>query len=164
MFPLSNLARHGMDGDHDRSMSFWIAERGGNPDVIAPDPRRDGHAVLRRRALVRRPRQRWPGSEVIGVIGARAQARPLIAALGLGGVATELDEDDPQFTLDLDLIWSCPTGRGACNPSLRADRHEMIEWRRLASMRDNGQARLKGRGAGRSAISKRISHPTHTGF
>jgi hypothetical protein len=36
MFPLSNLARHGMDGDHARSMSFWVDEgAAGITDVIA---------------------------------------------------------------------------------------------------------------------------------
>jgi GNAT superfamily N-acetyltransferase len=130
MFPLSNLARHGMDGDHARSMSFWVDEgAAGITDVIARTregmilPSCDGAPWQDAARLL-------AGREAIGVIGARAQARPLIAALGLGGVATELDEDEPHFALSLaDLI--VPDGPGALVPMSRVDRALMVDWRRL---------------------------------
>jgi GNAT superfamily N-acetyltransferase len=138
MFPLSNLLRHGMDGDHDRAMSFWIEERGGRiTDVIGRTregmvmPSCDGAPWSEAAAAL-------AGSDVIGVIGARAQARPLIHALGLRAAATELDEDEPQYALDLDLL-VIPDGEGSLQPLARADRDEMIEWRRLASIETMGR-------------------------
>jgi GNAT superfamily N-acetyltransferase len=129
MFPLSNLAQHGMDGAHDRSMSFWIADRtDGPPDIIAKT--REGMVMP---SCVGTP---WSeaaaamaGIEVIGVIGATPQARPLIRALALDGVATDLNADDPQFTLDLrDLV--VPDGEGQLIRLAAADRHLMTSWRR----------------------------------
>jgi hypothetical protein len=129
MFPLSNLARHGMDGDHGRSMSFWVAEDAqGITDIIAQTreglvmpscdtaPWEDAASALH-------------GREAIGVIGAREQSRPLIAALGLADAEAELDEDEPHFALTLaDLV--VPDGPGDLVPMFSVDRALMVDWRR----------------------------------
>jgi GNAT superfamily N-acetyltransferase len=129
MFPLSNLARHGMDGDHGRSMSFWVAEDAqGITDIIAQTreglvmpscdtaPWEDAASALH-------------GREAIGVIGAREQSRPLIAALGLADAEAELDEDEPHFALTLaDLV--VPDGPGDLVPMSSVDRALMVDWRR----------------------------------
>lgn len=128
MFPLSNLSQHGMDGDHDRSMSFWIADRAdAPPDIIGKT--REGMIMP---SCIGTP---WAeaaaalsGCETMGVIGAKAQARPLIQALGLGGVATDMDDDDPQYTLDLvDLV--VPPGDDQLVSPKSVNPDLLVQWR-----------------------------------
>jgi GNAT superfamily N-acetyltransferase len=102
--------------------------RPGDHGHYRADPRRVGHAVLRYRALGGCG-LRAPGREAIGVIGAREQSRPLIAALGLADAEAELDEDEPHFALTLaDLV--VPDGPGDLVPMSSVDRALMVDWRR----------------------------------
>lgn len=160
MFPLSNLARHGMDGVHPRSMSFWIAEDASGPTAILGvtregmvmpsfDTDASGAAA---RALA--------GREVIGVIGAAAQARPLIAALGIGGVDTELDEDEPQFILPLDEL-HVPDGPGRLVPLGAVESATVVDWRRLYGIEVLGLSPAKSAEKAREDIASYIAAGTH---
>jgi RimJ/RimL family protein N-acetyltransferase len=129
MFPLSNLRRYGMDDDHPRSMSFWVSE--------AAHGRLNLLGVTRGGVVMPScPDAGWPstaralnGRGISGVIGARAQARPLIDALGISDLRTELDADEPQFALHLDDL-VIPGGPGTLRPLDAMPRAMLIDWRR----------------------------------
>lgn len=127
MFPLSNLLRHGMDTEHPRSMSMWLAE-GDLPDVLSIT--RSG-VVMPSCAAAPPPGlgRLLAGRGIAALNGPTAQVRPLIADLGLAGARADLDADDPQFLLDLDDL-RVPEGPGALCPLRAADRATLIEWRR----------------------------------
>jgi GNAT superfamily N-acetyltransferase len=102
MFPLANLRAHGLvkgafASPHDHAMRIWCLGR----SVIALTragsvlPYLDGTSDLSglRRAL--------QDQTVAAVIGPAASARPVIAALGLDRLPTNIDRDEPGFGLDL---------------------------------------------------------------
>ena len=83
MFPLNNLAHHGMAGGHPFAVTMWLARRDGRiTDVLTQS---DGGMVMpvlpsgdfaAAAAMLR-------GREVAGIVGVRDWARGLEAALGL---------------------------------------------------------------------------------
>ncbi len=160
MFPLSNLALHGMDGEHGRSMSFWLVEDDdGLTDIIAST--RDGMVMPScDTAPWDAAGSALAGTDVIGVIGAKNQARPLIAALGLEGVTTELDEDEPQFILSLSDL-TVPEGQGELLPLSQVDRAEMVNWRRLYSEEALGMPPEKAAEKAEMDISGYIEADSH---
>ena len=124
MFPLSNLAHYGMAGGNDRAMRFWVSE--GLTDVlgvteagmvmpVCPGLRLDGI----RAALT--------GLVVIGVLGQAEQARAVIAALGLAGRRTTLDDDQPHFALQLARM-IVPEGTGRLVSFTEAPRSTVLGW------------------------------------
>lgn len=129
MFPLSNLARYGMDGGEGRATAFWIDEDGGTvrgvlgmsgdgmvlPVCPETDPRDMAGAIAGRR--------------VMGVMGVAAEVRPLLAAIGLDGTRKALDEDEPQFVLDLAGL-VVPEGPGRLVPLGHIPEETAIAWRR----------------------------------
>lgn len=137
MFPLSNLARFGLDGDSDYAPSMWVAEPHGAvsgvltvgragmvmPNLAAIDL---GTAV----GILR-------GREIAGLIGPTEEVRPLLAALGIAGHPTMLDRDEPHFALDLDAL-IVPEGEGRLLPLEAADPEEMIRWRTAYNIEANG--------------------------
>lgn len=160
MFPLSNLALHGMDGEHGRSMSFWLVEDDdGLTDIIAST--RDGMVMPScDTAPWDAAGSALAGTDLIGVIGAKNQARPLIAALGLEGVTTELDEDEPQFILSLSDL-TVPEGPGELLPLSQVDRAEMVNWRRLYSEEALGMPPEKAAEKAEMDISGYIEADSH---
>lgn len=161
MFPLSNLARHGMDGDHARSMSFWMVDGADGPtDILCVTregmvmPSFDTVAAVEAAANV------LHGRDVIGVVGAARQARPLIDALGLAGATTELDDDDPQFDLPFaEMI--VPDGPGELVPLADVDRSQMIEWRRLYGVEALGLPDDKAAAQAETDIDGYLAADTH---
>jgi RimJ/RimL family protein N-acetyltransferase len=111
MFPLSNLADHGMAGGDARAMRFWVARRAGEiTDALGLTeagmampclPGRDFAAAAE---AVR-------GETFTGIIGPRDQARGLETAAGLASGPRTLDHDEPHFLLDLDRM-RVPDGPG----------------------------------------------------
>lgn len=128
MFPLSNLDRFGLDGDHDHAPRMWIAEQDGRvTDVLTLGK---GGMILPAlpggdwTAAARCLSGRW----ISGCIGPTDQVRALLAELGLAGRPTTLDRDEPHFALNLDHL-SVPDGPGALHPLDAAAKDEMISWR-----------------------------------
>jgi GNAT superfamily N-acetyltransferase len=129
MFPLSNLLRFGMDGGAGRATTFWVQDGAGGlagvlgitgDGMVLPvcpdgDPR-DMAAAL-------------AGRTVAGLMGTGPELRPLLDALGLGGARLALEEDEPQFALDLeDLV--VPDGPGHLLPLARLEAGTRLAWRR----------------------------------
>jgi GNAT superfamily N-acetyltransferase len=128
MFPLSNLDRFGLDGDHDYAPRMWISERDGQvTDVLTI-----GRSGMILPAL---PGEDWAaaarclgGRRISGCIGPTHQVRAMLSALGLDDCPKTLDRDEPHFALDLDAL-HVPEGPGTLHPLEAADRDEMIRWR-----------------------------------
>ncbi|WP_256212486.1 GNAT family N-acetyltransferase [Loktanella sp. DSM 29012] len=117
MFPLSNLARFGLDGVDDLAMSLWWdgasvvgVTRSG---MVLPFGDPAAAAIVDR--------------DLVGVIGERRVARALLAAAGLSGVAATLDRDVPQFLLDLASL-VVPPGPGQIVPLAEVDQTRLTGW------------------------------------
>lgn len=139
MFPLSNLARFGLDGEADHAPSMWFSARGGHvTDVLSVGRRGSVMPVM--------PNADWAaaadilrGRQISAVIGPKEEVRPLIRALGVEDAPTMLDHDEPHFALDLgDLV--IPDGRGQLAPLAAADPAQMIAWRAAYEIEALGMA------------------------
>lgn len=126
MFPLSNLRQHGWDSDAPRAMRFWIdKDRGAvlgrsNEGFLMPQiPDCDMAGV--RAALA--------GASALGAAGAADQVRALLATLGLDGMPAKLDDDEPQYLLDLRNLIHQP-GDGRIVPLSTDTSALATEWRR----------------------------------
>lgn len=101
MFPLNNLRRYGLAGEHPLSLRIWLQrDEGRITDVLALT--RSGMVMpcfttAAGEAAFRVLR----GLEVIGIIGPQVAARGVEAAAGLIAAPRELDHDEPHFRLDL---------------------------------------------------------------
>ena len=140
MFPLSNLARYGLDGEHDYAPSMWVSEDAtGITGVLTV-----GRSGVVMPCL---PSLNWDDAtavlsdlEVSGFIGPTDEVRPLIENAKLSGVPTSLDRDEPQFELALENL-SIPDGPGELVPLDKPDMEEMIRWRADYSVEALGQDR-----------------------
>jgi RimJ/RimL family protein N-acetyltransferase len=127
MFPLNNLAHHGMSGGHPYAVTFWLARQNGQiTDVLTLTeggmvmpflPSEDYTAAAR--AL--------KGREVTGIIGMRDWCRGLESALGLGTTPKSLDHDEPHFALSLSDL-TLPDGPGQIVPLSDAPAEVIKSW------------------------------------
>ncbi len=128
MFPLSNLARFGLDGDNRYAPSMWFAQSGGTVTDVLTVGQAGGVMPAMPNGDWQAARSILAGRAITAVIGPKDEARGLIAALGIGSAKATLDQDEPHFALDLaDLV--VPEGRGALAPLQTADAEAMIAWR-----------------------------------
>jgi RimJ/RimL family protein N-acetyltransferase len=126
MFPLNNLARHGMAGGHPYAVTLWVARNGGgicdvltqtDAGLVMPYLPSGDYAAA---AEVLR------GREVSGLVGVRGWVRGLEAVLGLQGMRS-LDHDEPHFLLDrVDLV--VPDGPGRILPLSDAPAGTIKAW------------------------------------
>lgn len=130
MFPLANLAAHGisggLEGGHERAMTFWLDA--GDPTALLGVT--DGGWAM----------PLWPegfdagrlapalaGRDLVGCLGPARAVRALLAALSLEDVPVHLSEDEPQFLMSLDGL-EVPDGPGALAPLTR-DIATATQWR-----------------------------------
>ncbi len=154
MFPLSNLARYGLDGDHPRAPSLWsdgksvlcVTRDGMALPLLAPDA-----AAAAAKAIADRP--------LIGVIGEARGARALIRAAGLTGPAT-LDRDEPQFLLDLNDL-RVPDTLGTLIPLRDAPRAEMEGWRVAYDVEALGSSEAVARSRAAAELDDYIANDSH---
>lgn len=160
MFPLSNLARYGLDGDHRYAPRFWMADQNGAvSDVLTVS--KSGMVMP---AL---PTGDWPraakalaGRTIEGLIGPAEEVRPLIAALGLAGHRANLDHDEPHFAMDLAAL-VIPDGPGRLVPLGEAPEAEMAEWRIAYETEALGLTADAANAAGRQAYEHFVAEGTH---
>lgn len=128
MFPLSNLGRHGMTGDHRHAVSFWLRWQDGaitdavavaNNGMVFPQcPTGPWGAV---RAVL-------SGTAITGLLGDAAQVGALRDVLSLTGRA-DMDAIEPLYRLRLaDLRLPDVTGF-SLRPLADAPRDLVIGWR-----------------------------------
>lgn len=156
MFPLANLANHGMKGGHKHAVTFWYAEKGGQiSDVLTVTdsgtvmpflPSGDYAAA----ASV------LHGQTAIGMIGPRDQTRALQSTLGLADAPAPLDHDEPHYALNLANL-TIPDGPGALFPLQTALADTIQKWmidydvEALNSTPEDAATRIPAEYAGRIA-------------
>lgn len=127
MFPLANLANHGLDGDDPRAPRMWVLRKGGQvTDVLSVTkagmlmpylPSEDYGAAAA--AL--------PDLPFVGIVGPAEYAAGLKSALGLQFAETILDDDETHFLLDLENL-ICPEGPGEIEIAAARHRGTLIAW------------------------------------
>ena len=115
MFPLSNLAHHGMQGGHPHAVAFWIARKAGQiTDILTQTdagmlipvlPSQDYAAA----ALA------LQGRTTVGIVGRADWARGLEATCHLTAAPSTLNRDEPHYLLDLSDLRT-PQGAGTLVP------------------------------------------------
>ena len=123
MFPLANLAAHGMAGGHERAMTFWLdgdAVLGVTDEGMAMPLWPDGFEAARLAAAL-------SGHALMGCAGPAGPVRALLSALSLTDAPARLSEDEPQFLLSLSGM-VVPDGPGTLAP-LAADVDTAAAWR-----------------------------------
>lgn len=126
MFPLNNLAQHGMSGGHDLAVTCWIARRDGRiTDVMtvcdngmAMPFLPSGSYGAAANAIADCP--------LIGIIGPTSQVRGL-ELQGFAKAARRLDHDEPHFLLSLDRL-IIPDGRGQLRHLADAPAEQIKAW------------------------------------
>lgn len=154
MFPLSNLDRHGLDGDHPRAPSFsrdgdnvlCVTREGIVLPVIAPDAAPAAAMMIVDRDLT-------------GVIGEAKGARALLAAAGLTG-AEALDGDETQFLLDLHDL-AVPETSGQLVRLDDAPRPMMEDWRVAYNVETLGESEAVARSRVAAELDSYISNDSH---
>lgn len=126
MFPLSNLAKYGLDAESDLAPRMWRRRGGPISDVLSVTkagmvmpylPNGDFEAAA----------QVLSGRSLIGCIGPALSARGLQSALGLSDAEMELDSDEAHFALDLDAL-TIPHGGTFVAPADESHRTILTEW------------------------------------
>ncbi|SHJ02631.1 GNAT family N-acetyltransferase [Wenxinia saemankumensis] len=160
MFPLSNLARYGLDGEHPYAPRFWAAWSGAsvtdvlclstNGTVMPVLPSGDAGPALE---VLR-------GREVCRVIGPAEECRPLIDGLGLTGRPVDLDQDEPHFAMDLADL-RVPDGPGILHPLRQADRDVLLDWTAAYNAETLGQEPEAARREAMRDLDLRIETGSH---
>lgn len=139
MFPLSNLAQHGMAGGHPRAMTFWLRRADGViTDVLAVSEEGMIFPVC--------PTGPWgdvatvmAGARAKGVIGEAGQVAACRAALGLEQAAP-LDAVEPQFVLDLGALVMPEQGAMTLHHLRDAPLEVLLDWRAAFCVETMGYA------------------------
>ena len=128
MFPLTNLARFGMGGDHPRAISAWVVKSDdGITDVL----------TLSQEGMIFPccPSAPWTaaahlmkGRQVKGLIGEGTQIAALRQVCGLTTKA-HMDEVEPSFVLSLADLRSPNTDGFELRPYYDAPRDLLAQWR-----------------------------------
>ncbi len=130
MLTLANLADHGLTGSAPMATRFWLQERNGR--VIGALGLTQGGMLLPQlpHLVDWRPVMEILRDKVlIGAVGSRDQTRACLAELGLAGLPTRQDVDEPGYVLSLDrLEMPDHDGMTLCRPT-RLDVGVMIHWR-----------------------------------
>lgn len=127
MFPLANLAAHGIAGGHPRAMNFWIG-RDPVSDVVGITDEGMVMPLLSTAAAPDAARA-LAGRAVMGMAGAADGVRALAAACGLGDAPMKLSQDEPHFALRLSDLVLPDCGGLRLIPARDAPRELLIGWR-----------------------------------
>jgi RimJ/RimL family protein N-acetyltransferase len=127
MFPLANLAAHGIAGGHPRAMTFWIA---GDPPTDIVGITEEGMVMpLLSPAAAPAAANALSGRAVTGMAGAAAGLRALAAACGLSDAPVKMSQDEPHFALRLSDLVMPDCGDLRLIPAREAARDLLIGWR-----------------------------------
>lgn len=157
MFPLSNLADYGLDGDHAYAPRMW-ARFDGDAVTAVLTVSTNGTVIPLCAPQLARPILR--GREVSAVLGPAELCRPLIAALPLTDTPKVLDRDEPQFTLDLSAL-RVPDGPGRLAPLEAAEANQMIAWRAAYEAETLGAAPDRALAAGQRSYAAYVARGSH---
>lgn len=126
MFTLANLADHGLDGDHPRSPQLWIND-GPLYDVLSVTSEGMVMPFLPSGQVAGAAEVLHNLGGLVGMIGPAGHVRALQDAAGLSGAPSTMDEDEPQFILQLDQL-QMPDVQGALIDFADAPELLMRDW------------------------------------
>lgn len=134
MFPLGNLARHGMAGGHPHAMTFWGA---GDP-IKGVLGLTDSGMVLPQLppSLAPEAVAALSGRHLLGIVGAADQVAALQHALGPSDTPPQLDREEALLSLDLSDLTMPATDGLTLAPLSDVPRDLLIRWR-AASERES---------------------------
>jgi RimJ/RimL family protein N-acetyltransferase len=131
MFPLANLRSHGLArgdfaSDHEHAVRVWRLDddslvaltRGG---MLLP--------LLSGRPDLSPLRPALHGLTVTGAVGPASSDRPLLSALGLDRQPTQVNRDEPGFSLDLSHLRTPDLPGAALKPATETLRTTLVAWR-----------------------------------
>lgn len=159
MFPLSNLRRHGLGGDHPRGMHFLMSEHNGKlTGVVGVSNERalfpqcpDGFVDLA---------PAFEETEVKGLLGNAEQVATLRVLLGLTKEA-QLDVTEPGYALDLAAL-KMPDVAGLDMQPLELAPHDLlINWRAAYGQESLGLPGVDAMEQARTDIDTYIANDTH---
>lgn len=160
MFPLSNLARYGFEGDHEYSPFFWVAGAGGAVTDVLSITRGGMVMPYLPSGDIEAARAATTGRPILGVIGSATFARPLAEALDVTGADCSLMRDEPHYALDLaELI--VPDLPGHLVPLEQADRATLEQWRIDYDVEALGMDRAQAEAQGGDEIDRYIEQGSH---
>lgn len=133
MFPLTNLAEHGLGSDAQRALNIWIHWQDGavrnllmvtNEGMVMPQmPDTDSALMAQAAALLQ-------GRQLIGGLGDPGPVRALLAACGADAAPTNVNSDEPGFTLNLPEM-TAPDATGFRIETLDSGHQDLTTgWRR----------------------------------
>lgn len=163
MFPLSNLRAHGLgDGefasDHDHAIRVW---RIGDESLVALTRGGMLLPLLAGGADLSVLRSKLEGLKVTGAVGPASSVRPVLAALGLTGIPTRLDEDQPGFAHDLASL-NVPDLPGAkLVAASEGMRQLLVGWRAASSIESQGMPEDEARSRAAADIDDYLSRDSH---
>ncbi len=124
MFALSNLLKHGLDGDHPRGTTFWMNEA--QTDVIGIT--NEGMVMPYCPSVAGMAPELLAGRSIAGLLGKTDFVERIRQSLKLG--AGSVDEEEPHFTLTLtDLVMPKVDGLRTA-PLSEAPRDLIVGWRK----------------------------------
>ncbi len=126
MFTLSNLNNHGLDGDHPRGTRLWM-NNGPLRDVLAVTQEGMVMPFLPDGGNAAAATVLGDLGGLIGMIGPASHVRALQSAAGLTDAPATMDEDEPQFLLQLDEL-IIPDGIGELIPFAQAPEATVRDW------------------------------------
>ncbi len=143
MFPLGNLARHGMAGGHPHAMTFWgagdplegvlgLTESGMVLPQLPPSLAPEAVASL-------------SGHHLLGIVGDGAQVAALQHALGPSETPPQLDREEALLSLDLADLRMPATEGLTLAPLHAAPRDLLVRWRAASDHEIMGVARMRKR-------------------
>lgn len=127
MFPLGNLARHGMTGGHPLAMRFWVA---GEPIEAVLGVTEKGMILPQLPPrLAAEAAEALAGEHVLGVVGAGNQVAALQSALGPSDSPLQLDRKEALMFLALAEMRMPGTAGLTLAPLSAAPRDLLVRWR-----------------------------------
>lgn len=157
MFPLANLETHGWNSDAPRAMKFWLDRDRGlllgctNEGMIMPifvsaDPESAVQSLSRRAAM--------------GLLGVTGEVRAILPALELGETAMKLDQDEPQFLLDLSEL-QMPDLNGHLLPASDSLRDLLVAWRAGYVTETLGESEAEASATATIDVERQITAESH---
>lgn len=163
MFPLVNLRAHGLGdqdfaSDHDYATRFWWV---GDSSLVALTRGGMLMPLLDSRADLAPLSAALAGLTVRGAIGPATSVRPVLQALGLAGLPTRIDEDEPGMALNL-VDLQRPDLHGAVLAPLTANlRPTADSWRAAYHLEVLGTPELEAAPRAAKEIDRYLAADSH---
>ena len=163
MFPLTNLRAHGLGpgafpSGHPHATRFWLVN---GQSLVALTQEGMLMALLDGTPDLSPLRPLLQGLAVTGTVGPTASVRPVLKALGLAGLATTTDRDEPGFALDLGVLILPDLPGTTLRPMTPADLPLLTDWRETYIGEVMGQTGPPARAKAEADLASYLDRDSH---